>query len=545
MSKNDPSLPKYFNKTKDFIKMFEGFSKEKTKDDGIAFPYYDSKGIPHIGYGFNLMVSDVCDDVVREILDEKHKENNPFDTHQPSFFGFLKILFNGNLDGTKIHIPSFKEKSDVDKISNIIFASLKTKQEGENDEKLQTQIQERFDDLLHFHHSFSITKEQAEKILEKRLKEIYIPQLDASLTRSKRLSQNQLKEFKEREEYVALLSLAYINVGTLIGAGLCSGLKNNNRFKAWFEIRYNSNLEKNIGIAKRRFAESNVFGLFENTKRGEEYKNTIQWGENEADLKETMRFFSFLHSKFEKEGKKNYFEYIKYYENNYNFSYTTFNKEREKIKKTTPIFKKWELETNGEIAPDLKYHYLPYAKVFSPFVKTFNEAMKEANCLYRFDLENILVVNQNNNISIVETINEKSAKGELAIILEKGAGLGFFRYEIFKIQNPNKLHIILSFDNHIDCLGFKYPQKLAFYTLEDDKIKKLKGCDNPLIHQSFSFRDMTISGLAQYDTNGRHIHCFKSLFDNRCSPNLSVYDKKTLKLIATIYNLRSEEDSNA
>lgn len=197
MSKDDTSLPKHFDKAKDFIKEFEGFSKEKTKDDGIAFPYYDSKGIPHIGYGFNLMVSDVCDDVVREILDEKHKEKNPFDTHKLSFFGLLKIMAIENLDATKIPFSNFNEKSDVDKISNIIFASLKTKQEGENDEKLQTQIQERFDDLLLFHHPFSITKEQAEKILEKRLKEIYIPQLDASLTRSKRLSQNQLPKNKK------------------------------------------------------------------------------------------------------------------------------------------------------------------------------------------------------------------------------------------------------------------------------------------------------------------------------------------------------------
>lgn len=540
MSKNDSTLPKYFDKAKDFIKEFEGFSREKVKGDGIAYPYYDSKGIPTIGYGFNLMVSDVCNDVVREILDEKHKENNPFDIHKLTYLNLLKRVNTGELDIAKISSSDFNEKNDVDKISNIIFASLKTKQEGEDDEKLQTQIQKRFDDLLLFHHPFSIAKEQAEKILEKRLKEVYISLLDNSLTRSNRLSQDQLKELKEREEYVALLSFAYINVDKLIGAGLRSGLKNNNRFKAWFEIRYNSNKGKDIGIAKRRFAESNVFGLFENTKRGE-YSNTANWGfvnnenTNKAELRETIQFFISLHSKFEKEECNTYFEYVKHYESGVPFGLDQLKDIKE--------------------PKDFTHHYKPYKEVFSPFVNTFNEAMKKAigqtnqetnnsnnqQQELKFTLENILVVTKDNRTSIIETINEKAQDKELAIILEKEIDIGFYS----EIVNPKKVHLILAYDNHIDCLGFESASNIVFYVLKDNKIIKLCGCKEALEPKEISFQDTTLKGLMQINQDEGIIYCFKEQANKKFSPNLSIYCKDTFVLLATIYNLRSEGDNNA
>lgn len=541
MSKDDTSLPKHFDKAKDFIKEFEGFSREKVKGDGIAFPYYDSEGIPHIGYGFNLMVSDVCDDVVREILDEKHKENNPFDIHKLTYLNLLKRVNTGELDIAKISSSDFNEKNDVDKISNIIFASLKTKQEGEDDEKLQTQIQKRFDDLLLSHHPFSITKEQAEKILEKRLKEVYIPLLDNSLTRSNKPRQDQLKELKEREEYVALLSLAYINVDKLIGAGLRSGLKNKNRFKAWFEIRYYSNKGKSIGIAKRRFAESNVFGLFKNTKRGEGYKNTTNWEESKVDLKETIKFFGFLHSRFEKEECNTYFEYVKYYESEKSFSGTT-------------IPNKLQMEDRDE-KPDLRCHFRPYKEVFSPFVNTFNEAMKKAigqtnqetnnsnnqQQELKFTLENILVVTKDNRTSIIETINKKAQDKELAIILEKENDIGFYS----EIVNPKKVHLILAYDNHIDCLGFKSASNIVFYVLKDNKIIKLCGSKEALEPKEISFQDTTLKGLMQINQDEGIIYCFKEQANKKFSPNLSIYCKDAFVLLATIYNLRSEGDNNA
>ncbi len=64
-------------------------------------------------------------------------------------------------------------------------------------------------------------------------------------------------------ERIALLSLVYNNI---IGPGkspiLLNDIKNGNRAEAWYEIRYNSNKNDENGIAKRRFFEAEMFGLY-------------------------------------------------------------------------------------------------------------------------------------------------------------------------------------------------------------------------------------------------------------------------------------------
>ncbi|MCP4485862.1 MAG: calcium-binding protein, partial [Gammaproteobacteria bacterium] len=66
-------------------------------------------------------------------------------------------------------------------------------------------------------------------------------------------------------ERLALFSLTYNNP-ILLGPGLAIALNENNRPEAWFEIRYNSNGGSNKdGIAKRRYMESALYGLFDTT----------------------------------------------------------------------------------------------------------------------------------------------------------------------------------------------------------------------------------------------------------------------------------------
>jgi GH24 family phage-related lysozyme (muramidase) len=72
-------------------------------------------------------------------------------------------------------------------------------------------------------------------------------------------------------EMLALTSLAYNGPGT-IGPQLTTALNTGRRADAWFEIRYESNPppkpgQPNVqnGIAKRRYFESELFGLYDNT----------------------------------------------------------------------------------------------------------------------------------------------------------------------------------------------------------------------------------------------------------------------------------------
>jgi VCBS repeat-containing protein len=69
----------------------------------------------------------------------------------------------------------------------------------------------------------------------------------------------------DTREYKALMSL-YFNGPSLIGPNLRAALVAGDRAEAWFEIRYNSNAgAENVraGTAKRRYWESEVFGLYD------------------------------------------------------------------------------------------------------------------------------------------------------------------------------------------------------------------------------------------------------------------------------------------
>lgn len=63
-------------------------------------------------------------------------------------------------------------------------------------------------------------------------------------------------------ERLALISLEYNNGDQLIGPGLRAALAGGNRFEAWYKIRYFSNGDLLAGIAKRRYLEATLFGLF-------------------------------------------------------------------------------------------------------------------------------------------------------------------------------------------------------------------------------------------------------------------------------------------
>ncbi|MHA7878629.1 MAG: calcium-binding protein [Saccharospirillum sp.] len=70
----------------------------------------------------------------------------------------------------------------------------------------------------------------------------------------------------QSRERAVLFSLTYNSVtgaNNLLGPGLKAALENGDRAEAWFQIRYYSNGGGDPGIAKRRFVESEVFGLYD------------------------------------------------------------------------------------------------------------------------------------------------------------------------------------------------------------------------------------------------------------------------------------------
>lgn len=73
-----------------------------------------------------------------------------------------------------------------------------------------------------------------------------------------------VEKLKNTYEYIALFIMCYEDGVKAIGAELIDALKKGDRFRAWFEIRYNSNKNNLLRVAERLISQSNLFGIFEN-----------------------------------------------------------------------------------------------------------------------------------------------------------------------------------------------------------------------------------------------------------------------------------------
>jgi GH24 family phage-related lysozyme (muramidase) len=98
-------------------------------------------------------------------------------------------------------------------------------------------------------------------------------------------------------ERLALFSLAY-NQPTLLGTGLQTAIKDGNRADAWYQIRYQSNggESRSRGIAKRRYFESQIFGLYSKGLSDEEkdieYKSILKMrGDHASKIKKYDKEF--------------------------------------------------------------------------------------------------------------------------------------------------------------------------------------------------------------------------------------------------------------
>ena len=73
--------------------------------------------------------------------------------------------------------------------------------------------------------------------------------------------------FQNSLELVALASLVWNGGPGILGtekAGLGQAIASGNRAEAWFQIRYQRNPHQDPAVARRRYYESQVFGLFDN-----------------------------------------------------------------------------------------------------------------------------------------------------------------------------------------------------------------------------------------------------------------------------------------
>jgi GH24 family phage-related lysozyme (muramidase) len=124
----------------------------------------------------------------------------------------------------------------------------------------------------------------------------------------KRVEDHVDKKLPKSKERLALLSMLYNSDPDIITDDLNKALSQGNRFKAWYEIRYNSNTHKEAiknGIASRRYQEADMFGLF---------------NKSYSTKTEAKTFLDFLGSKDPTSNVSNYriIDSIRDYEKRYN-----------------------------------------------------------------------------------------------------------------------------------------------------------------------------------------------------------------------------------
>ena len=101
--------------------------------------------------------------------------------------------------------------------------------------------------------SFLISRDQA-----KALFQLVRPDYEAVIRQ--KLGPELTEQLANSKEMVALFSLAY-NSPALIGPGISAALRNGDREKAWYEIRFGSNRKRHRGLQNRRDHEAEMFGL--------------------------------------------------------------------------------------------------------------------------------------------------------------------------------------------------------------------------------------------------------------------------------------------
>ena len=250
---NERNASNFKNELGSTLKKAEGFIYEL---------YYDTNKIATIGCGFNVTLKEI----LKEVCDKKYSEPK---MSEEEFAGLLNTIngigvkTNGNLR-SKVSEYLDGIKTEDGKSAKFGEFKLDDKQIGD----ILPEVVEIFRDGLNKKLAYTSIGPQESKI-------------DKYSIGSK--------------EYIALMSMTYNNP-SLVGNGLKAHLRARNRFGAWYEIRYKSNADNDIGIAKRRFAESNEFGLFESDANNEAISNNrlANIDINAISFEECLDLFSLL-----------------------------------------------------------------------------------------------------------------------------------------------------------------------------------------------------------------------------------------------------------
>ena len=400
---NERNASNFKNKLRDTLKDAEDFIYEL---------YYDTNKIATIGCGFNVTLKDI----LQKVCDKKYSEPK---MNEEEFTGLLnaingvKVKTNENL---RSKVSEYLEGIKTKDGKSAKFGEFKLDDEQIGD--ILPEVVEIFRDGLNKKLAYTSISPQESKIDDKT---------------------------KGSNEYIALMSMTYNNP-SLVGDGLKAHLRAKNRFGAWYEIRYKSNGDNEIGIAKRRFIESNEFGLFESNANNEEVNdNTLtNISINAISFEECLDLFSLLNvAKIKEKDEPS----ITYLQNAIAYETTK------------------EFKGNRTIAgysrgnADFNTHYRKYNTILQFFADKINALLKNVTSK-TFKLEDIYVIttkdDNSHNISRINKLLKiraengefrPEAKRDILLIYPTASAL-----PVMPIQPKNTTFTIVLADNtSLDC----------------------------------------------------------------------------------------------
>ena len=501
---NERNASDFKNKLRDTLKDAEGFKH---------YLYYDTNKIATIGCGFNVtlkeMLKKVCDEIYSEPkMDEKE------------FIGLLNTINGVKLKTDENLVSKVSEyldgiKTEDGKSAKFGEFNLDDKQIGD----ILPEVVEIFRDGLNKKLAYTSISPQESEINENTI---------------------------GSNEYIALMSMTYNNP-SLVGNGLKAHLRARNRFGAWYEIRYKSNGDNEIGIAKRRFIESNEFGLFESNANNNEVKhNTLtNISINAISFEECLDLFSLLNvAKIKEKDEPS----ITYLQNAIAYETTKeFNGNR-----TIAGY------SNGNA--DFNTHYRKYDTILQFFADKINALLKDVTNK-SFKLEDIYVIttkdDNSHNISRINKLLKiraengefkPEAKRDILLIYPTASAL-----PVMPIQPKNTTFTIVLADNtSLDCsnlnpdgnsneseivlMNYKQDVRWPNKNSRDDEISFIKPSTNgeTIIYKNTN--DIFISQDKRYAFNSGNVI------------TLNVFEKMSFNLLnfakENSYSIRSDKASS-
>jgi len=201
--------------------------------------YIDSVGIPTIGAGMNLQEKDPRNAVLNSLFGH----DIPLDSTLATEDGYRRRIENEIFSVEKLETKG-KTKQQIEQDKIRIAADLQGKIDLIMQERSgKTTSSFTFNDDAEIILTFGNLAQTYEDIVDNAFPNLSIPKSMERLT---------------------LFSLAYNGGGGAISTNLRSAINSGNRPEAWYQIRYqlNGGSSKGPGIAKRRYIESSIFGLY-------------------------------------------------------------------------------------------------------------------------------------------------------------------------------------------------------------------------------------------------------------------------------------------